>query len=70
MVQAMVAEAEQALVTEAEFQALQALIPALPAPAVTPPTMLDPKGKSSIDIHSHPYADVEDRRQEVFLFVA
>ncbi|MCO5572246.1 hypothetical protein L7F22_025999 [Adiantum nelumboides] len=65
MAQAKVTEAEQAKVAEVEFKALQALILAPPpTPAMTTPTMVDPKGKLSIDLHSHPDIDEEDCKQD------
>ncbi|MCO5557830.1 hypothetical protein L7F22_011402 [Adiantum nelumboides] len=65
MAQAKVTEAEQAKVAEVEFKALQALILAPPpAPAMTTPTMVDPKGKLSIDLHSHPTTYEEDCKQD------
>ncbi|KAI5073692.1 hypothetical protein GOP47_0011705 [Adiantum capillus-veneris] len=39
-----------------------------PPPAATP-VLLDPKGKSSVDLYLHPDADEEDRRQEDVLEV-
>ncbi|MCO5554958.1 hypothetical protein L7F22_008498 [Adiantum nelumboides] len=65
MVQAEVTKVEQAKVAKVEFKALQALILAPPpAPAMTTPTMVDPKGKLSIDLHSHPDTDEEDCKQD------
>ncbi|MCO5548675.1 hypothetical protein L7F22_002134 [Adiantum nelumboides] len=68
--QAEVAVAEQDKVSEEEFAAVQAtyLVKRArvdsPPPAATP-VLLDPKGKSSVDLHLHPDADEEDHRQEV-----
>ncbi|MCO5600377.1 hypothetical protein L7F22_054488 [Adiantum nelumboides] len=74
MAQAEVTEAEQAKVAEVEFKALQALILApapAPAPAMTTPTMVDPKGKLSIDLHSRPDTYEEDCKQDVYImFIA
>ncbi|MCO5569081.1 hypothetical protein L7F22_022788 [Adiantum nelumboides] len=65
MAQAEVTEAEQAKVAKVEFKALQPLILAPPpAPAMTTPTMVDHKGKLSIDLHSHPDTDEEDCKQD------
>ncbi|MCO5557512.1 hypothetical protein L7F22_011077 [Adiantum nelumboides] len=72
MAQAEVMEAEQAKVAKVEFKALQALIlTPPPAPAMATPTMVDPKGKLSIDLHSHSDTDEEDCKQDVYImFIA
>ncbi|MCO5548434.1 hypothetical protein L7F22_001890 [Adiantum nelumboides] len=65
--QAEVAAAEQAKVFKEEFAAVQATCLAKCARVDSPPLatalfLLDPKGKSSVDLHLHPNANEEDCR--------
>ncbi|MCO5573319.1 hypothetical protein L7F22_027088 [Adiantum nelumboides] len=67
--QAKVVAAKQAKVFEEEFAVVQATCLAKHArvdspPPATTPVLLDPKGKSSVDLYLHPDADEEDCRQE------